>query len=213
LRIGLLGGPKTFSLDTGTPSLPTGGKVDTGAVRARVRFDQLDSVNFPHSGYAVYAQILDSYTDLGARDNYTRWEGNLVSAVSFGANTVQLAIKGGGAIGSAPIPVYDQFSFGGFLRLSGYRTGQFLGESLEFGRLMYYRKLSEGTLTEGVYAGFSLEAGRIGGQPIPGNPNGMLGAGALILAADTPIGPLYFAYGIAEHGNASWYMYLGRPWF
>jgi NTE family protein len=213
LRIGLVGGSRTFSLDTGTASFPAVGKVDTGAVRARVRFDQLDSVKFPRSGYAVDAEIFDSHTDLGARDDYTRWEGNLVSAVSFGANTVQLALKGGGAIGSAPIPVYDLFSFGGFLRLSGYRTGQFLGDSLTFGRLMYYRKLSAGTLTEGVYAGVSLEAGRIGGQPIPGNPTGMLGAGSLILAADTPLGPVYFAYGIAEHGNTSWYMYLGRPWF
>ncbi len=214
LRIGLVKGPRSFSLDTGIPSLATNpGKVDTGAVRARVRVDQLDSVNFPHNGYAAAAEIFDSLTDLGARDNYTRWEGDLLSAFSFGVNTVQLALKGGGQIGSAPIPVYDLFSFGGFLRLSGYRTGQFLGDSLVFGRLMYYRRVAEVTLLEGVYVGFSLEAGRIGGQPVPGGPTGTLGSGALILAADTPLGPAYFAYGIAEHDNRSFYLYLGRPWF
>ena len=120
-----------------------------------------------------------------------------IAAVSFGDNTVQLALKGGGAIGSAPLPVYDQFSFGGFLRLSGYRTGQFYGESLAFGRLVYYRKLSKAVLTEGVYAGASLEAGRIGGPLVPGSPTGMLTSGALILAADTPLGPVYLGYGIA----------------
>jgi NTE family protein len=214
LRIGLVKGPQSFSLDTGIPSLATApGKVDIGAVRVRARFDQLDSVNFPRHGYAATVEIFDSHTGLGASDNYTRWEGNFLSAFSFGANTVQLALIGGGQIGSDPLPVYDFFSFGGFLRLSGYRTGQFLGDSLAFGRLMYYRRVAKVMLLEGVYAGFSLEAGRIGGQPVPGGPTGTLGSGALILAADTPLGPAYFAYGIAEHDNRSFYLYLGKPWF
>jgi NTE family protein len=95
--------------------------------------------------------------------------------------------------------------------LSGYRTGQFYGESLSFGRLVYLRKLSAGTLTEGVYAGASLEAGRVGGPLVPGSPTGLLTSGSLIFALDTPLGPIYFAYGIAEGDNRSFYFYLGRP--
>jgi NTE family protein len=212
LRVGLVRGPRTFTLNSGPPSLaPPDGKADIGAVRARLRIDQLDSVKFPRSGYAATAEILDSHPGLGARDDYTRWEGDFISAISFGPNTVQFAYKGGGAIGSAPIPAYDQFSFGGFLQLSGYRTGQFYGESLSFGRVVYLRKLSEGTLTEGVYAGASLEAGRVGGPLVPGSPTGLLTSGSLIFALDTPLGPVYFAYGIAQEGNRSFYFYLGRP--
>jgi len=142
-------------------------KADIRAARARLRIDQLDSVRFPRSGYAATAEIFDSHAGWGARDTYTRWEGDIVTAVSFGANTLQLGLKGGGAIGNNPLPIYDQFSFGGFLRLSGYRTGQFYGDSLAFGRLIYLRRLAEVPLTEGVYAGASLEVGLIGGQLVP----------------------------------------------
>ena len=211
-RVGLMAGPRSFTLNSGPPSLaPPDGKADIGAVRARLRIDQLDSVKFPRSGYSVTAEILDSEPGLGARDDYTRWDANLLYAISFGADTVQLAYQGGGTIGSNPLPAYDQFSFGGFLHLSGYRTGQFYGESLSFGRLVYLRKLSAGTLTEGVYAGASLEAGRVGGPLVPGSPTGLLTSGSLIFALDTPLGPIYFAYGIAEGDNRSFYFYLGRP--
>ncbi|HUJ19242.1 MAG TPA: patatin-like phospholipase family protein [Nitrospirota bacterium] len=214
LRVGLVYGPRTFTLNTGPAELaPADGQADIGAVRARLRIDQLDSVKFPRSGYAAFADILDSQTGLGARDDYTRWEASVVSAVSFGDNTVQVALKGGGAVGSSKLPVYDQFSFGGFLQLSGYQTGQFYGESLTFGRLMYYRKLTKAVLTEGVYAGASLEAGRIGGQLVSGNPTGVLEAGSLFLAADTPLGPVYLAYGIAQDSNRTVYFFLGLPYF
>ena len=76
---------------------------------------------------------------------------------------------------------------------------------------MYYRKLSKAVLTEGVYAGASLEAGRVGGQLVPGNPTGMLTSGSLFLAADTPLGPVYLAYGYADKDNSAVYFYLGLP--
>jgi NTE family protein len=212
LRLGVVGGTQTFRLSSGSEVFAvTEDRADIGAVRARLRIDQLDSIKFPRSGYFATAEIFDSQTGLGARDNYTRWEADLLTAFSFGDNTVQIALKGGGTIGSSPLPVYDQFSFGGFLNLSGYRTGQFYGDSLGFGRLVYYRKLSKAVLTEGVYAGASLEAGRIGGQLVPGNPTGTTGAGSLFLAADTPLGPMYLGYGIGESGNTTFYFLLGLP--
>jgi NTE family protein len=212
LRVGLVRGPRSFTLNTGPASLaPTDSDADIGAVRARLRIDQLDSIKFPRSGYAATLEVFDSKTGLGAHDDYTRWNGSAVAAVSFGDNSVQAAWKGGGSVGSSRLPVYDQFSFGGFLRLSGYLTGQFYGESLSFGRLMYYRKLTKAVLTEGVYAGASLEAGRIGGPLVPGSPTGVVEAGSVFLAADTPLGPLYLAYGIGQDGNRTVYFFLGLP--
>jgi NTE family protein len=212
LRVGLLYGPRTFTLNSGPASFaPKDSNADVGAVRARMRIDQLDSIKFPRSGYAATAIVLDSRTDLGAHDDYTRWEGDVITAGSFGDNTVQVALKGGGAIGSAKLPAYDEFSLGGFLHLSGYRTGQFYGESVTFGRIVYYHKLTKAVLTEGVYAGASLEAGRIGGPLVPGSPTGMQGAGSVFLAADTPLGPVYLGYGIGEGDNRSVYFFLGRP--
>lgn len=94
-RVGLMAGPRSFTLNSGPPSLaPSNGEADIGAVRARLRIDQLDSVKFPRSGYYATAEILDSEPGLGARDDYTRWDANLLYAISFGADTVQLAYQG-----------------------------------------------------------------------------------------------------------------------
>ena len=39
----------------------------------------------------------------------------------------------------------------------------------------------------------------------------MFKAGSAFLAADTYLGPFYFAYGRATGGESSWYSFLGRP--
>jgi NTE family protein len=208
----VLRGPRSLTLNFGPTYLaPPDTDAEIGAVRARLRIDQLDSIRFPRRGYAATAEILDSSTGLGASEDYTRWEGSVLAAASFGANTVQLAFRGGGAIGNQPLPAYDQFSFGGFLQMSGYRTGQFRGESLAFGRLVYLRKLTEPALTEGLYAGASVESGRVGSPLVPGSPTDALKSGSLILAVDTALGPIYLGYGIAEDGNRSMYFFLGLP--
>ncbi len=68
LRVGLVGGPRTFTLSSGPPSLtPPDGHADIGAVRVRLRVDQLDSIKFPRSGYFVNAEALGSSTGLGAK--------------------------------------------------------------------------------------------------------------------------------------------------
>ena len=103
------------------------------------------------------------------------------------------------------------FQWGGFLQQSGYRTGALVGESIEFGRLIYYNKLSRQTLLEGLYAGISLEAGRVREPIVPGNSDGLLKSAALFLALDTPLGPLYVAYGRTSSGLSSYYLFLGRP--
>lgn len=212
LRVGVLYGPRTFTLNSGPSTLATAeDRVDIGAVRARLRVDQLDSVKFPRKGFAATAVLLDSRESLGAHDAYTRWEGDAHVALSLGDNTLQLVARGGGTAGSSRLPAYDLFSLGGFLQLSGYRTGQFYGESLSFGRMVYYRKLTKAVLTEGVYAGASFEAGRVGNPVVPGSPTDVQTAGALFIAADTPLGPIYIGYGIGEDNNRSLYFYLGRP--
>ncbi|NTW67754.1 MAG: hypothetical protein HGB21_15835, partial [Nitrospirae bacterium] len=60
-------------------------------------------------------------------------------------------------------------------------------------------------------AGASLEAGRIGGQLLPGNATGLVTTGSLFLAADTPLGPMYLGYGMGEDDNRTLYFFLGRP--
>jgi NTE family protein len=147
---------------------------------------------------------------LGADTSYTKWDVDGSAAYSFGNHTFNFGIKAGGRKGAEPLPRYDQFQWGGFLQQSGYATGQLVGEDLRFVRLMYYHRIMRGTLFEGAYGGFSLEAGKIGNPLVPGNPEGVLRSGSVFVAADTPVGPAYLGYGRSQAGNSSFYFYLGR---
>jgi NTE family protein len=211
LRIGVEGGTLTPSLDTGPQSLSPGDdSVAQGAFKLRLVLDQADSVHFPRDGWRVVAHVFDSNDLLGADDPYTKWLVEGTAVYSFGEHTFNIAGRAGGRIGSHPLPRYDQFQWGGFLNQSGYATGQLVGQRLTFGRLLYYHRILRGTLFEGAYGGISLEAGKVREPLVPGNPDGLLKSVAVFVAADSPVGPAYLGYGLAQDGNNSVYFFLGR---
>jgi NTE family protein len=212
LRVGVLTGSENATLSTGPESLAPGpGNIRRGAITGRLFFDQLDSVDFPRSGYSAGFRVYGSQPGLGADQAYVKAQADGTYAHSFGAHTFALGFKVGSNIGGKPLPRYDLFQWGGFLQQSGYATGQLLGGNLQFARLVYYNKLAHQTLLQGVYAGFSLEAGRVGAPLVPGSPTGLLKSGSLFLALDSPLGPLYLAYGRAAASTYSFYLYLGKP--
>jgi NTE family protein len=211
-RVGVLGGTLDASLNTGPPELaPAAGGVKQGAFTSRLFFDQLDSATFPRSGAAGSAHLFASSGSLGADASYTKWDADGVGVWSFGDHTFNVGLKSGGRFGNAPLPRYDQFQWGGFLQQSGYPTGAIATDRFTFGRLLYYNKFVRQKLLEGVYAGFSLEAGKYGTPLVPGSLTGTLKSASVFLGADTFIGPLYLGYGHAADGNSSWYLFLGRP--
>ena len=212
LRLGLLAGTLDASLTTGPPELaPPAGRVKQGAFTSRLIFDQLDSAIFPRSGAAGSAHLFASSDALGADARYTKWDADGTGVWSFGDHTFNIGFKSGGKLGSDALPRYDLFQWGGFLQQSGYPTGALITDRFTFGRVLYYNKFIRQKLLEGVYAGFSLEAGRYGTPLVPGSPTGVLKSASVFLGADTPIGPLYFGYGHAADRSSSFYLFLGRP--
>ncbi len=212
VRLGLYRGRRTYRLDTGPSALVSADeKVDIGGTRLRLSRDLLDSGRFPRDGYALSLDVLASQPAIGARDRYTRWEADYVAAFSSGQDTLQLGLHAGGALGGDVLPAYDLFPFGGFMQLSGFRTGQLLGQSVAFGRVVYARRIFGGPLLEGMFGGFSLEAGRVGDPLLPASPTGLLTAGSIFIATDTPVGPVYLGFGHARGGNNAIYLYLGVP--
>jgi len=213
LRVGLARGSLRVDYDSGPPSLtPEEGNIAQGAASARLLFDRLDSVQFPRNGWRAGFRIYDSLEQLGADQDYAKWDADGTLAYSLGEHTFQLAWKFGGKLGSDSLPRYDLFQWGGFLQQSGYATGQLIGERLSFGRLMYYHRILRGTLFEGAYGGFSLEAGQVESPLVPGSPTGLLRSASLFAATDTLLGPIYLGYGRAGDGSSSWYLFLGRPY-
>jgi NTE family protein len=211
LRVGLVAGQGDADLQIGDPILSQFRiKRDIGAVRARLYLDQLDSTSFPRSGYSLDGQVLGSTTRLGASDTYNRWNLNFVGAQSFGSHTFQFALAGGGSVGGNPLPLYDYLSYGGFMRMTGYREGQLRNDAMTYGRLTYMNQLFKMPLLEGVYGGASIEGARLGDPLIPTGIQGNVASGSLFLAVDTPLGPAYLAYGRTYDGNSNVYFYLGK---
>jgi NTE family protein len=214
LRAGVEGGTVIPRLDTGSVLLgQSGTHYAQGGIRTRLRFDRLDNVNFPRDGWAADAELYNSMTSLGAVDAFGKWHAAATAAYTFGEgdDTTRFNLVAGGKVGSNRLPAYDQFQWGGFLRQSGYLTGQLVGPSLEFGQFVYFHRIVRGGLFDGAYAGVSLEAGRYGDPLVPGNPSGWLKSMALFVSTDSPIGPVYFGYGRAADGQGSFYFLLGRP--
>jgi NTE family protein len=213
LRLGAVTGKAEPVLDTGPDTLsPGNSSIDQGAYTLRLILDQIDNVNFPRSGWRGGARIFDSNPDLGAESPYTKWDVDGSAVFSWRDHTFQFAAKAGGKIGGDELPRYDQFQWGGFLQQSGYATGQLLGESLRYGRVMYYHQISRGTFLDGAYSGFALEATRMGEPLVPGNSTDLLKSVSVFLGSDTPLGPAYLGYGMTDDGNEAFYFYLGKPY-
>jgi NTE family protein len=212
LRVGVEGGSVRPKVDTGIALI---GERDQryrqGGIRSYLVLDQMDSASFPRAGWGAQLDVYNSLSDLGAADAYTKWRLSGGGAYSLGDNTLRLNLTAGGRIGSDALPPYDLFQWGGFLRQSGYATGQLVGGSLEFGQLVYFRRIVRGGLLDGAYGGLSPELGRYGTPLVPGNTSGTLKSISLFVAVDSPVGPVYLGYGQAADGSGALYFYLGLP--
>ena len=211
MRVGVKGGFIDPSIDIGPPSLsPPPGSIQEGAFTADLLLDKLNSVTFPTAGWVASANLFNSNKNLGADFAYTKYDVRGSYVQSFGNNTFSVSGIANGKL-DGTIPFYDLNQFGGLLRQSGYRVGQMYGESLNFGRLMYYKKLLDYQMFDGLYTGFSLEMGRMRNPLIAGNSEDWVRSASAFLATDSPVGPVYFGYGHADDGNHSLYLYLGLP--
>ncbi len=209
-RTGLVRGSRRFSLDIGPSSLASAeSRIGLGAWRTQLRIDALDSVNFPREGIGGVIETFVSRERIGGEDDYGRWLADFVAAFSSGPHTLQLGLKAGGPLGNAAIPLYDQFRLGGPLELSGYRPGQFLGEQMNFGRVVYQGKIFDQPLLRGAFAGLSIEAGRVRGTTL-GIDDRWRASVAPFIAVDSPLGPLYFGLGFAPGGYRAAYLFLGQ---
>ena len=82
---------------------------------------------------------------------------------------------------------------------------------MRFGRVVYNYRLARPGFLDGMYAGASLEFGRIGDSVFGPDRARLRRGNSVYFALDTPIGPFYLAYGVGDGGNRSAYLFLGQP--
>ena len=183
-----------------------------GGLRFRVLFDNLDDASFPRSGRTASFDYYASLKSIAATTEYRKYEINYQDNISFGRHTFSVAGRYG-RIASGTAPIFDQFSLGGFLQLSGYRPGELIGDTVSFGRLTYYQQMSnlQNPFGKHIYAGVSAEMGRASGN-VGFLSDGKLKSSYGVFAGfDTLLGPLFFGYGKAPQRSANFYFFLGQP--
>jgi len=210
VRLGVVREEVDSRVKSGAVALPEPGRRSLGGVEARFAYDSVDKRLFPSEGIRATAMAYTSQPWLGADRHYETVAIDASVTNTWQKNVWQLALRGGSDLGSHA-PFYDQFKVGGLFNFSGYRYEQLVGREFVFAGLLYRRRaafLNE-TLGTAIYSGVSLEVGNVY-RRLDGTPaNGVLVGGALFLAVDSKVGPIYLAYGRSEGGHSALYLYLG----
>jgi NTE family protein len=210
VRLGLRRSVLKAEPEIGGELLPSFDNVQKGGVLAQFNYDNLDDHRFPTRGSKVQARLFLSETDLGADESYQKVDFILGAATTVGVRHTLFALLQGGMSLETNLPFYEQFTTGGFLKLSGLAEGQLRGNNKGVASLVYmYRLVDTKGLASKVYLGVSLEAGNVwadrddfGQDPIYG--------GSGFLGLDTILGPMYFGYGFAEGNSGRAFGYLGK---
>lgn len=209
LRLGLSRGFGEIDRDIGDSDLPEF-SYDSAEATAVFDHDSLDAPDFPKSGVNFNLGYLASLEDLGASSDYEQLRGRLTVPYTFGRNT--LSFSGDFGISFSPLPVERSYILGGFLDVSGYAPSSLIASDFGVGRLVYYRRFSEVKLPFlglDFFAGGSIEYAKTQNDTA-GIPDEEINAGSIFLGADTPVVPLYLGFGLAEGGEQSIYLNLGR---
>jgi len=221
LRAGLYYGAARLSLDTGSPELFSSGDdssspvydedLSLGGLHAEARLDRLDRVTFPRHGYMAMAEYFLSREEVGADDDYQRLGGGVSTFFSRGRHTLFVTFEGGTSLGS-PVPLYHQFTLGGLFSLAGYHDQELRGRYSGVGQIGYYASLwpLPSSLGQNVYFGGWIEAGNVWNDSSDIALDDLRETLALLVGADTVVGPIYLAWGLAEDDRSKLYLSIGR---
>jgi NTE family protein len=211
----------TFYKGTPTVAVPgfaTARQTDAGA-RVLARWDNLDHAFFPRRGvranldvfYGQRTQRLGSGTE-EVSNRLARGDLGINAGIPLTQDSFLNVAAHAGALNRDDPSLVNPFLLGGLFNLSGLRDGQLAGSYLGFGRIVYYYRIANVPFIGGnIYAGGSAEAGNTWQQRAAVSAGDLVKAGSVFFAADTFLGPFFFAYGRASGGASSFYLYLGRP--
>ena len=186
----------------------------------RVGFDNLNSINFPTSGNQLNFQINyrnDTYdqtiTD-HTKDQSTQFTADWRGALSLGNHTFV------GIASFAKVENDGDYSvhvseLGGFLNLSAFQKDELVGTHKIFSALVYHYDLGQNVfgLTDlPVYLGASWEAGNVWLLKESMQLDDLIYSGSLFFGTDTSVGPLALGIGLADTGDGSFFLSIGKSW-
>jgi NTE family protein len=197
---------RNAELQTGSPSLPSGGQ-HFGGFLAKLDFDQFDRLYDPTRGWGARGSYF-----YAAGDDYDKAELDLRAAESFGDYIFHGRVRGAGSF-TGTLPFYDAVALGGFLNLSGFARNQIIGESLAYGSVRVEKivgRLPAG-LRGDMRVGLALEGGKVNGRYTETELNGWQSSITAYVGGETPLGMAYVGYGYSPNGINNFYLFIGTP--
>jgi len=207
-RFGVRRGSGETKLVVGDPSTIGEPKFERGELFGRFEADTLDNVSFPHSGTVARMEWRGSRTSLGSDTDFDQMLFSVVHANTWGRHTLLTTFRYDTTMSGQP-PLNRLFTMGGFFDLSGLQHDQLAGPYATRIGTSYYRRIGHLALFP-AFAGVGLELGNVWqSRSDISARNAILGA-SLWAGVQTPVGPVYVAYGHAQGGENAFYVYLGR---
>ena len=212
IRAGAVFGRGTTRSNIGSP-VPSS-EFDIAGLTASASYDTLDNIYFPSRGTRATVGWTGMRDSLGATTDIDVVTGTIGTAKSWNAHTLIGSIRLQTQLEEVS-GVENLLTTGGLFNLSGYQRDELSGRHTAVGRVIYYRRIHSnpirGLLNASLYAGGSLELGNAWQDSDDVKLSNALFAGSLFLGADTFIGPVYLAGGLAEGGKSALYLFIGRP--
>ncbi|MEM9531091.1 MAG: patatin-like phospholipase family protein [Pseudomonadota bacterium] len=208
LRLGLSRIKGDASVQIGDP-LAEFAASDVGAAILSFNYDTMDNNAIPRFGTQANVQWTAGRESLGADEDFDLGQLFYLRPYTRGKNTLLTWVNVGTVASGDVVP----FSAGGLFSLSGYARNELQGRHSAIGRLLYYRRLGEERLpglNTTVYFGASVEAGNLWQDRDDISLSDTRAAGSVFVVLDTIIGPVYLAYGGAEGGRRSAYLFVGQ---
>jgi NTE family protein len=210
-RVGVTQIYSDSELRIGPPDL-TGGSSETTVLTAAFEVDTIDHIAVPRSGTIFGLDWVGARESLGSDITADIVSLNFLKPQTWGRNTLLHWWDFSSTTKDSTVGL-DPVSLGGLFSLSGYSPNELNGKHGAIGRVLYYRALGDRAvpgLNTSIYLGASLEAGNVWQSTNAISFDNTLIAGSLFIIFDTVVGPLYIAYGAAEGGRRSGYLFLGQ---
>ena len=210
-RIGYSHASSESDVRIGIP-LQTSGTTRIANTSASFQIDTIDRFAVPRAGINVGISWIGSRESLGSDVTADAASLQLLKPVSWGDNTLLSWFEFGSTTKGASTGL-QPFSLGGLFSLTGYAPGELSGQHVGMARLLYYHRLGDQALPffdTPIYLGASLELGNVWNDTSAISLDNTLTAGSIFVVIDSLFGPIYLAYGAAEGGRRSAYLFLGQ---
>jgi NTE family protein len=207
LRAGWRESKVTNTLETGVDVLSPLPQRPGGGWLLALDADHFDRLYFPSSGWAAQASWYGAQ-----RAHYARASLDLRGAWPWQRYVLGARLSWVGSP-QGQLPINDAGKLGGFLNLTGYASGQLIGDDVAYAHVRAERII--GRLPLGLRGdmrlGVALEAGRVAQPYTLQRGSGWLNSVAVYVGGETPVGPAYLGVGRGSGGSTNAYLVIGAP--